>query len=117
MPPSEAEGAMNKYLKLHSFGNPWRIRKLIRERGFSESVYNTAKKIYHCDGMPLPDVQFRIDTLSIYKRRFLESWAPSEKKNIRRFIPFCYLYPHRIYFKMFNYEYFRVIKIQTQNEN
>ena len=117
MPPSETEGIMDKYLKLHSFGTPWRIRKLIRDRGFSESIYTKAKKIYHCDGMPLPDIQFRIDTLSIYKRRFLESWAPSEKKNIRRFIPFCYLYPHWIYFKMFNYEYFRVIEIRDQNDS
>jgi hypothetical protein len=111
LPHSVAEGVMVKYQKLHHFRSPWGIRKLIKERGFGESVYTKAKKIYKCDGMPLPDIQFRIDTLSLYKRQFLDSWAPSEKKSLRRFIPFSYWYPHGIYYKMFNYEYFRVIDI------
>ena len=112
IPPSQAEGVMVKYQKLHYFRNFWGINELIKDRGFSESVYTKAKKIYECEGMPHPDIQFKIDTLSLYKRRFLESWAPSEKKNLKRFIPFCYWYPHWIFYKMFNYEYFRVIELE-----
>jgi hypothetical protein len=111
LPPSQTEGVMVKYQKLHYFLSPWGIKKLIKERGFSESVYTRAKEIYICDGMPAPDIQFKIDSLSVYKRRFLESWAPSEKKNLKRFIPFCYWYPPWIYYKMFNYEYFRIINL------
>jgi hypothetical protein len=111
IPPTQSEGVMVKYQKLHYFRNMWGIRELIKGGGFSESVYTKAKSIYNCDGMPNPDIQFKIDTLSLYKRRFLESWAPSEKKNLKRFIPFCYWYPHWIYYKMFNYEYFRSIRL------
>jgi hypothetical protein len=116
LPPSMAEGVMVKYQKLHYFHNFWGMGQLIRNRGFGESVYTKAKKIYACDGMPPPDVQFRIDSLSVYKKRFLESWARSEKKNLKRFVPFSYWYPHRIYFKMFNYEYFRTIRLTEQPE-
>jgi len=109
--PSQVEGVMVNYQKLHHFKNLWGIRELIRNKGFNESVYTKAKEIYDCDGMPSPNVQFKLDSLSMYKRRFLVSWAPSEKKNLKRFIPFCYWYPNWIYYKMFNFEYFRIINL------
>lgn len=112
IPPSQAEGVMVNYQKLHYFRNFWGIGQLIKNRGFKESIYTKASKIYDCDGMPEPNVRFKIDSLSKYKRKFLDSWAPSEKKNLRRFIPFCYWYPDRIFYSMFNYEYFREIKIE-----
>jgi hypothetical protein len=111
-PESQTEGVMVKYHKLHYFRNFWWIRRLIKNRGFDESIYTKAKNIYNCDGMPAPDIQFRIDTLSVHKRRFNDSWAPSEKRIIKRFIPFCYRYPHWVYYKMFNYEYFRSIRLE-----
>lgn len=111
-PESQTDGVMVKYHKLHYFRNMWGINELIRGGGFSESIYTKAKTIYSCEKMPVPDTQFRIDTLSLYKRKFLDSWARSEKKNLKRFIPFCYWYPHWVYYKMFNYEYFRSIRLE-----
>jgi hypothetical protein len=111
LPPSQAKGVMVDYQKLHHFRNFWGIRELLKHRGFNESIYTKAKEIYDCDGMPSPNVQFKIDSLSMCKRRFLVSWAPSEKKNLKRFIPFCYWYPNWIFYKIFNYEYFRENKI------
>lgn len=111
-PETQSEGVMIKYQRLHYFRSFWGIGRLIKSGGFGKSIYTKAKDIYNCDGMPAPDIQFKIDTLSVHKRRFTDSWAPSEKKNIKRYVPFCYWYPHWIYYKMFNYEYFRSIKIK-----
>ena len=111
MPPKQADGVMNNFLKVRSFLKPYRIFSLLQNKGFEESVYSNAKKICECKGMPLPTTQFKIDNLSKYKKEFIQSWSKHETKNFKRFVPFYNLYPHWIYYKILNYEYFRVIEI------
>lgn len=112
MPPSQTRGVMVKYQKFRQFLKPSKIISLIKNKGFEESVYVDAKRIYGCTGMPLPDTQIQIDTLSKYKKEFLMCWSPSETKDLKRFIPFYHWYPHWIYYKIFDYEYFKTIAIK-----
>jgi len=112
MPPSQTTGVMVKYQKFRQFLKPSRIISMIQNKGFEASIYVNAKRIYGCTGMPLPDTKIQIDTLSKYKKEFLTCWSASETKNLKRFIPLYHWYPHWIYYKIFDYEYFETIAIK-----
>jgi LmbE family N-acetylglucosaminyl deacetylase len=73
-------------------------------------IYNEAINIYHCNGMPLPDVQINIYPYAKKKKSVLLAHA-SQHRNIKKLFIFYKFYPAKIYFKLFDKEYFNIIDI------
>jgi hypothetical protein len=84
---------------------PSQANKIVKSDSFFEG-----KKIYHCDGMPIPDVQIDISSFGGRKKNILLAQA-SQYKNINKFIPFFKFYPGWIYFNIFDKEYFKILDI------
>ena len=75
-------------------------------------IYIEGKRIYGCDGMPSPNVQINISSFASTKKRVFLAHA-SQRRALKRFIPFYHLYPGWVYFGIFNKEYFRIINVNT----
>ena len=73
-------------------------------------VYREGKIIYNCNGMPVPDVQVDITEFATNKKKVFLAHA-SQKRNLKKFIPYYNIYPGWIYFTIFGKEYFSVIDI------
>lgn len=73
-------------------------------------AYMSGKSVYNCTGMPVPDVQIDISSFAGTKKEVFIAHA-SQKRNLKKFIPYYNLYPGQIYFTIFGKEYFRVIDI------
>ncbi|MEZ5000881.1 MAG: PIG-L family deacetylase [Bacteroidales bacterium] len=71
---------------------------------FRVNLYTTAP------GMPVPDVQVDIASFGANKKKVFQAHA-SQKRNLKKFIPYYNLYPGWIYFRIFGKEYFNVITI------
>ena len=72
--------------------------------------YTEGKKVYKCKGMPLPDVGVDIASQGGSKKEYMNGFSEKDKKNIRKFAPYYNWYPAWLYFRIFDKEYFRVIK-------
>ncbi len=73
-------------------------------------TFIAAKKIYQQEGSPIPDVQVNIYNSSKEKKAIMVAYE-SQKRNLKKIWPYYYLYPHWIYFKIFDTEYFNVISL------
>lgn len=73
-------------------------------------TYLSAKKVYNCDGMPMPDVEVNISNSAKEKMETLLAYE-SQKRNLKKYVPYYNWYPYWIYFNIFNKEYFRTISI------
>jgi LmbE family N-acetylglucosaminyl deacetylase len=73
-------------------------------------TYESAKKIYRIPGMPLPDVQVNIYGTSVQKKEAMRAYI-TEQNSLKRIWPYYQYYPAKLYFKIFNREFFRVINI------
>lgn len=73
--------------------------------------YIKGKKIYHCNGMPIPDVQTDISSFAKKKKAVFLAHA-SQHRNLKKFWPYYKYYPSWIYFGIFDKEYFNVIDIE-----
>jgi LmbE family N-acetylglucosaminyl deacetylase len=71
-------------------------------------VYIEAKKVYRCDGPPLPDVQVDIYSYAKQKKAVLSAYT-TEQNSIRKFWPCYSYYPSWIYFKIFDRDFFRIL--------
>lgn len=111
LPPDMAEGILVKYSKLHPYLNCkrlyWHWTQRYRD---SENIYTEAKQTYGCSGMPSPDVEISVREYSRYRKGFITCF-PTERKNFKRFVPFFHWYTHRIYYGVFDKEYFRILEI------
>lgn len=74
-------------------------------------IYETAKKVYGVDGMPNPDLEIDIYDFANQKMEVLNAFA-SQKKNLKKFVPYYHIFPAWIYFRVFDKEYFKVIDFQ-----
>jgi LmbE family N-acetylglucosaminyl deacetylase len=71
-------------------------------------VYRKAKEVYGVDGMPPPNARLSLNNHTKMKRFGLSVWK-SQQRNIRKFFPYFQFYPHWIYFKVINQEYYHVL--------
>jgi LmbE family N-acetylglucosaminyl deacetylase len=71
-------------------------------------VYNKAKEVYGINGMPSPTAQLSLENRTEAKHFGLSVWK-SQQRNIRKFFPYFQFYPHWIYFRVVNKEYYRVL--------
>lgn len=75
-------------------------------------VYNEAKKVYHCDGMPTPDVQFSYGEYSKEKKQVMQAYI-TEQNSFKQICPYYNWYPHWIYFKIFDRDFFKIIDVSS----
>jgi LmbE family N-acetylglucosaminyl deacetylase len=75
-------------------------------------VYPEAKKVYECDGMPLPDVQVNIYSFAAQKKASMQAYT-TEQNSLKQIWPYYNWYPSWIYFKIFDRDFFRIIDVGT----
>jgi len=73
-------------------------------------VYNEAKKVYRCEGMPLPDVQIDYDDYTKEKKQVMRAYT-TEQNSFKQIMPYYSWYPHWIYFKIFDRDFYKVIDV------
>lgn len=72
--------------------------------------YNAALKIYKT-GIPLPDVQVTITQFGSKKKEVMKAYS-TEQNSIRKIWPSYQYYPAAIYFRLFDREFFKIIKLK-----
>ncbi|MGC4020719.1 MAG: PIG-L family deacetylase [Cyclobacteriaceae bacterium] len=75
-------------------------------------VYDSAKKIYACSGMPLPNVQINFYRFAAQKKEAMTAYT-TEQNSIKKFWPYYNWYPSWIYFRIFDKDFFRIIDIDS----
>jgi hypothetical protein len=75
-------------------------------------VYNEAKKVYQCEGMPLPDVQVEFGDHSKEKKQVMLAYT-TEQNSFKQITPYYNWYPHWIYFKIFDRDFFKVVNVSS----
>lgn len=88
-----------------------RHSKRMIEWGFAGDGWEKAKETYKADGMPQPTTQIFISSEANKKMEYLKSYNEREQKTIGFFIPAFFEYSAEEYFKIFDREFFHVIKI------
>ena len=88
-----------------------RHSKRMIEWGFAGDGWEKAKETYKVDGMPQPTTQIYISSDANEKMNYLKSYNEREQKTIGFFIPAFFEYSAEEYFKIFDREFFHVIKI------
>ena len=83
---------------------------LVKNSWVTRNPYTLGKKQYQCNGMPLPDVYVNIYDQARQKKAYMNGFSAHDRKNINKASPYYNWYPYWIYFRMFNKEYFRVLK-------
>jgi len=73
-------------------------------------AYIAAKTVYQAEGSPIPTVEIDIYNSSKEKKLVMLTYE-SQKRNLKKIWPYYDLYPHWIYFRIFDKEYFRDIII------
>lgn len=75
-------------------------------------VYNEAKKVYQCAGMPLPTVAINISSYARQKKAAMQAYT-TEQNSIKKIWPYYNWYPSWIYFRIFDRDFFRVLDVST----
>ncbi|MBK6541067.1 MAG: PIG-L family deacetylase [Flavobacteriales bacterium] len=76
-------------------------------------VYQRAKEVYGCTGMPAPDVQVNIVPFASRKKAAMTAYT-TEQNSLRKFWPYYHWYPAAIYFRIFDRDFFRVIDLESR---
>lgn len=74
-------------------------------------AFIAAKKVYKAQGSPIPTVEINIYNSSKEKKQVMLTYE-SQKRNLQKIWPYYDVYPHWLYFKIFDKEYFREITIK-----
>ena len=69
-----------------------------------------ADKLYGIDGIPEPDVQINITAQAETKMTYLRTYPENVRKNFRKYIPYYEEFDAKLYFSIFDREFFRVIE-------
>jgi len=69
-----------------------------------------ADKLYGIDGIPEPDVQINITDQAETKMTYLRTYPESVRKNFRKYIPYYEEFDAKLYFSIFDREFFRIIE-------
>jgi len=108
-----------RYCQAHKNDSGFSVKKIyqpvfppsLAERVLSKHpVYVEAKKVYQCDGMPLPDVQVNISAVAKQKKEAMLAYT-TEQNSLRKIWPFYNWYPSSIYFSIFDRDFFRIIDL------
>ena len=83
----------------------------MKKWGYADDGWEHAKKTYNVSGMPEPDVQINILSEAENKMNYLMSYEERERKTMGFYIPAFFEYEAEEYFKIFDREFFRIIKI------
>ncbi len=75
-------------------------------------VYNEAKKVYQCEGMPLPDVQVEFGEHSKEKKQVMQAYT-TEQNSFKKITPYYNWYPHWVYFKIFDRDFYKVVDVSA----
>lgn len=70
----------------------------------------TADEIYGIEGIPEPDVQINITDQAETKMTYLRTYPESVRKNFRKYIPYYEEFEAKLYFSIFDREFFRIIE-------
>jgi LmbE family N-acetylglucosaminyl deacetylase len=73
-------------------------------------VYNKAKQVYQCDGMPLPDVQVNFYKYAAEKKECMLAYT-TEQNSLKQIWPYYRWYPYWIYFRIFDRDFFHVVDV------
>jgi LmbE family N-acetylglucosaminyl deacetylase len=79
--------------------------------GFPGDGWEKAKQAYQVEGMPEPNVQINIQEVAQEKMNYLRSYLDKERSKINFFIPAFEDYSADEYFRIFNREFFRLIRL------
>ena len=88
-----------------------RHSKRMKEWGFAGDDWEITKQTYDVDGAPEPTTEINIEKYAQQKMNYLRSYNERERKIMGFFIPAFEEYSAAEYFKIFNREFYRVIKI------
>ena len=83
----------------------------MKKWGYAGDGWEHAKRTYKVSGAPEPDVQINILSEAENKMNYLMSYEERERKTMGFYIPAFFEYEAEEYFKIFDREFFRVIKI------
>ncbi len=72
-------------------------------------AFKLAKKIYKVETTPKPDVYFSLKGREVIKKQALLTYT-TEQNSLTKIWPYYNYYPATIYFKIFDKEYYRVLK-------
>ncbi|WP_296618229.1 PIG-L family deacetylase [Marivirga sp.] len=81
--------------------------------GYAADGWKNTRELYEVDGMPDPTVQVYITSEAKNKMKYLRSYNERERKTMGFFIPAFEEYEAEEYFKIFDREFFRIIKIEN----
>ncbi|MBI1227084.1 MAG: hypothetical protein GC192_17770 [Bacteroidetes bacterium] len=74
-------------------------------------AYVAAKKVYECDGMPLPDVQFDISPYAEQKKKAMLAYT-TEQNSLKKIWPYYNWYPAWLYFRIFDRDFFKIVDVE-----
>lgn len=109
-----------EYCRLHHHDTGFSVKRIyqavfapsLAERVLGEMpVYTEAKKVYGCDGMPPPDVQFDISPYAQQKKAAILAYT-TEQNSLKKIWPYYNWYPAWLYFRIFDRDFFRVVRLQ-----
>ena len=83
----------------------------MKKWGYPGDGWEHAKKTYNVSGTPEPNVQINILSEAENKMNYLMSYEERERKTMGFYIPAFFEYEAEEYFKIFDREFFRIIKI------
>jgi LmbE family N-acetylglucosaminyl deacetylase len=94
-----------------------RIYQAVFPRTLNENVlkdnpaFIAAKTVYKAEGSPIPTVEVDIVNSSAEKKDVMVAYE-SQKRNLKKIWPYYDFYPHSVYFRIFDKEYFHVIEVK-----
>lgn len=74
------------------------------------SASDIANDMYNITGMPDPTTQINILEVAETKKNYLMAYDEDVRKNLRKFIPYYEQFDAKVYFGVFDREFFRVIE-------
>ena len=89
----------------------------MKKWGYAGDGWEHAKNTYTVSGMPEPDVQINILSEAEIKMNYLMSYEERERKTMGFYIPAFFEYEAEEYFKIFDREFFRIIKINNTHDD
>ena len=105
-----------KKMKIGGLSSVNKIYQAVFTKTLNENIlkdnpaFIAAKNVYQVDGSPNPDVEVNIYNSSKEKKEVMLAYH-SQKRNLKKIWPYYHVYPHWLYFKIFDKEYFRIISI------
>lgn len=75
-------------------------------------VFQEAKKVYGCNGMPDPHVQINIVPYAAQKKAVFEAYT-TEQNSLRKIWPYYYKYPAEKYFGWFDRDFFYITDVSS----